>query len=356
MLKYCICLSLGVASFVGLPSRPVVVTPQDPGDPPPSGFTENKTVSVFYRGQRERLTPARYMEAVSAARPRIFVALCDGQTPRDCSAKRMSRSVTKTLDYLDDCIRLKGESEPLSSTLVFGAVEGGRSREWRRWSAARTARRPVDGFLLDGFFQRGAEEEGREDLAEVARLVAEEVSPVLPADKPRMLLGPCGPRAVVDLVSAGVDVFDASFATQAAEGGRALTFPVSVASERQQEQPEEDLPVATSEEVKKETPAGPWIDLKDAAFKEDFSPISPGCACPCCRRHTRAYLAHLLATKELLGPALLMAHNLHHWAAFFRGVRQSLDDESFANLKEIVNKSYEHLKGPDDFKENGVLE
>ena len=63
---------------------------------------------------------------------------------------------------------------------------------------------------------------------------------------------------------------------------------------------------------------------ESSLYKNDFSPPLKDCACPCCQRHTRAYVCHLLATGELLGSVLLAAHNLHHWFAFFDHLRRSI--------------------------------
>ncbi len=148
------------------------------------------------------------------------------QTPPEASAKRLSKSVNRSVELLDDCLGVL-DKDGDCSTAVFGAIEGGRSAEWRRRSCELvSSRRRAAGFLLDGFFLAPEEEDpSGEDLGEVARLVREEVSPRLPEDKPRAFLGPLGPRAVVELAAAGVDVFDSTYATDCAEKGWALTFP-----------------------------------------------------------------------------------------------------------------------------------
>ncbi len=316
----------------------MLVTPQDPLDPPPAGFTENKTVSVFYRNNRDKLTSSRFVTAcASAALPNAIVALCDGQTPKDSSSKRLQKSVNRSAEFLDECIAELEKLDVESKPALFASVTGGRSREWRKRSAEAAAKRStaVHGFMLDGFF---LDSRDKHDVDEVCRIIKEEVMPSLPSDKPKAFFGPVDPRAALALIEVGVDLFDSSFAVEAAEKGLALTYPHGMESGGVLE----DLPNAAESQDKENLSEGPWIDLKDSAlFREDFSSLVRGCSCPACRRHTRAYVCHLLSTNELLGPALLVSHNLHHSAAFFRAVGRAVDEGSMEKLKEKILKCYD---------------
>ena len=76
-----------------------------------------------------------------------------------------------------------------------------------------------------------------------------------------------------------------------------------------------------------------FLDLNDSdAFKNDFQPLVPYCDCYVCKRHTRAYVNHLLGTKELLAQILLIIHNLHHYGKFFQNIRQAISDDRLEEL------------------------
>ena len=79
-----------------------------------SGYHTNSTVSVFTFSNRVNLTVAAYCAGVEAAHPAAFLALCDGDTQPGCSNKRVSKSVSKTIDFTDDCLRFREESPTLS--------------------------------------------------------------------------------------------------------------------------------------------------------------------------------------------------------------------------------------------------
>ena len=163
--------------------------------------------------------------------------------------------------------------------------------------------------------------------------------PLLPENKPRIYLGSCDPWKVLRLVEMGVDMFDSSYAYHAAESGLALVFPNTVPGSQKKEptSPPETLSLTTQDNSFPSS-SNFHLDLRDtSSFKEDFSPISSVCRCHACRRHTRAYINHLLSTDELLGPVLLVMHNLHHYANFFEAVRECLESRgSLEPMKEAL--------------------
>jgi queuine tRNA-ribosyltransferase subunit QTRTD1 len=78
------------------------------------------------------------------------------------------------------------------------------------------------------------------------------------------------------------------------------------------------------------------MNLKDESFKDDFSPLVGTCSCYTCRCHTRGYLNHLLATQEMLGPTLLMIHNLYHLGTFFTSIRDSITAGSYNQMYDMI--------------------
>ena len=291
-----------VGRFMGLDEAKsaVALTPFDVCDlEPRTGFHQNKSVSVFSYGNREAVDPKRFCDIVEASKPDIVIPICDGETPRDASNKRLSKAVSRSLTFLDDCLkRLRGR-------FVLGAVQGGYNAASRRISATETAKRNVDGFVIDGF------EAGDFDLDLVKKSVLPQL---MPETKPRYAPGPLTPSLILDLIDAGVDIFDTSICFKATESGMALTFPF-----------EEDEKGAFQ------------IDLNKSEFKEDFTPISTTCSCYTCEKHTKAYINHLLKTKELLAPVLLTIHNLHHFLTFISAIRRRVrNGESLAGMKKTL--------------------
>jgi hypothetical protein len=111
----------------------------------------NKYVSIWDNGNRESVTVDTYMTAVDAMKPDAYVALCDGETPKNCPTKRIAKSVAKTLQCLDDTLVLASlktsketsteTSKEETSTFLFGVVEGGYDAKARRLSAEQLAKR-----------------------------------------------------------------------------------------------------------------------------------------------------------------------------------------------------------------------
>jgi queuine tRNA-ribosyltransferase subunit QTRTD1 len=308
----------GLASFIGLPEHPLLLSLHDSEQELRTGYNRNKSVSVWQFGSNQQhVEPAQYIELVRRARPAAFLALCDGDTPRDCSNKRISHSVSKSLAFLDSCLEKASLLPELAGTAVIAAVEGGLELKARRKSAREVAARPVHGFLLDGFHQHGPASEHvvfdtfREALAESVVL--------LPEEKPRFYFGAAPPHLVFELVGAGVDVFDCTYPNVVTERDAALVFPNSLsAGERQGRE------------------AAYERSMEDESFKMDFSPLVTGCTCHTCQHFTRAYVHHLVTTKEMLGRVLLALHNLHHYHTFHTSLQAAVRQDTVEQLRTAV--------------------
>lgn len=155
-----------------------------------------------------------------------------------------------------------------------------------------------------------------------------EVVKYLPEEKPRLYQGSCDPLRILELIELGVDMFESSYVYHGSQDGFALSFPNKL----------EDEVIPENEDTNgaNEKLLGYRLDIKDPMFKEDFSPLVKTCSCYACRKHTRAYVNHLLFTKELLGYVLLMIHNLHHYKVFFQTIRDCIDKEG--SLESIKSK------------------
>ncbi len=180
----------------------------------------------------------------------------------------------------------------------------------------------MDGYLLDSFHSNG-ESSLSMNMDEVTTILAEDVNPGLVKEKPRFFFGMCDPMMVLKLVKLNVDFFESSYAYHLTKQGLALTFPNRLDSEELNESL-----VDTEHNEKTDAKKSFYIDLKNDKFKNDFGPISKSCQCYTCRKHTRGYINHLLATKELLADVLLVIHNLDYYATFFDTIREAIPDEA----------------------------
>ena len=180
---------------------------------------------------------------------------------------------------------------------LFGIVQGGMYNDLRKESAERTVEIGFPGYALGGL----SVGEPRPETWEVVN----ETIPRLPADKPRYVMGVGTPEEIVEYVRHGVDMMDCVLPTRAARHG--LLF--------------------TSEGK---------INIKNARFARDESPLDPQCPCAVCARYSRAYLRHLYASQELLAQILNTHHNLAYYLGLMRRVRQSIILGEFADAPSAV--------------------
>ena len=174
---------------------------------------------------------------------------------------------------------------------LFGIVQGGMYEALREESAARLAELDFPGYAIGGVSVGEPKEDMRRIVAHTPRL--------LPAAKPRYLMGVGTPEDLVEGVGAGVDMFDCVMPTRNARNGHLFTR---------------------------------FGDLKirNARHREDERPLDPTCACHTCANFSRAYLHHLERCGEMLAPMLASIHNLHYYVNLMREVRAALDEGRFA--------------------------
>jgi queuine tRNA-ribosyltransferase len=171
---------------------------------------------------------------------------------------------------------------------LFGIVQGGMYKDLRRESAERLVEMDFDGYAIGGLSVGEPPELTLEMIAEVL--------PLLPADKPRYVMGVGYPDQIEQYARMGVDMMDCVLPTRAARHG--LLF--------------------TSEGR---------INIKGARYAEDQGPADPACNCPVCQRYSRAYLRHLMQAHEALSGTLNTIHNLAYYLGIMERVRASLQAE-----------------------------
>ncbi|NWI18250.1 QTRT2 ribosyltransferase, partial [Crypturellus soui] len=331
----------GAAKFIGMPDTVLYCSLQDPVASCPSGYNTNKAVSLWGTSGRMEVTASKFMDMQRAIKPDWFQCISDGDTVSgEVGRKRAKKSVDRSLSFLDECLQLLEKSPELQGSVMIGAIEGGDVLEERLRSARETAKRPVGGFLLDGF-------QGHAMAKETKLNLIASVTAVLPEDKPRIIHGIGKPDEVLECIERGVDIFESFFPFQVTERGCALSFSydchpnpeaAAVLNQNGVQDPEENHAGKDEDEISGADPEiTPFeICLKDKRYQEDFGPLLEGCTCYCCQRHTRAYVHHLLVTNELLAGVLLMMHNFQHYFSFFGAIRDALRDDKLEQLKELI--------------------
>lgn len=156
---------------------------------------------------------------------------------------------------------------------LFGIVQGGMFKDQRKRSVEQLCEMDFSGFAIGGL-SVGEEKD-------VMHQMTGFTAPLLPEDKPRYLMGIGMPEDIQMAIRAGVDMFDCVLPTRLARHGNAFS--------------DQGL-----------------LNLNNATFKEDFAALTKGCDCYCCQNFSRAYLAHLIRSKEILGIVLLTLHNINY--------------------------------------------
>jgi len=193
------------------------------------------------------------------------------------------------------------EAQRRADQALFGIVQGGVFPDLRAESATFLRGLDLPGYAIGGL-SVGETKEQMHAMLEV-------VTPLLPADKPRYLMGVGSPEDLFEGVSRGVDLFDCVLPTRVARNGGLLTRRGR-------------------------------INLRNARYAEDPAPIEAGCDCYACRHFSRAYLRHLIKANEIFGLRLATLHNLRFMLRTMGEIRQSILDGTFAALKAAFLEQY----------------
>ncbi|XP_053676230.1 queuine tRNA-ribosyltransferase accessory subunit 2 [Anopheles nili] len=286
---------------------------RDPSESPIAGIPEKESIPVYTRYGRRNLTAQDYMTVVETFRPDAYVPLYDGDTDAASSKKREQKSLDRTEKFVEQCLERHRNSDALRTSCLIGPIVGGFNEKLRERSVnfLQSLDASFVGYLIDGLYTHGVNVEHMDGTATLP--IVTDVCSRLPAEKVRFCLGAFDPKLVLEMIAAGVDIFDTSYVyVKSAQQHRALVFSFDVAS--------------PGEHVTE-------LDTTDTRWADDFSPILPGCSCYTCKKHSRAYVHHLHNTREMLGPILLMIHNLHHYMEYFKTIRTHVNNDTLPELK-----------------------
>lgn len=262
---------------------------------------EGVAFSSHIDGSRHLLTPERSMEIQRLLGSDIVMAFDEctknGAT-RDEAAVSMERSMrwaARSRQGFDD------GAEHAAGAALFGIQQGALDEELRRISAQKLIEIGFDGYAVGGL----AVGEGQE-----AMFATLDFAPgMLPADRPRYLMGVGKPDDIVGAVERGIDMFDCVLPTRSGRNGQAFTWN------------------------------GP-LNIRNARFAEDQEPLDAACTCPVCATWSRAYLHHLVKAGEILGAMLMTQHNISFYQALMAAIRESIAEGRFADFARDFRARY----------------
>jgi len=235
-------------------------------------------------GSRHMLSPERSIEVQRLLGSDIvmqFDQLVPTTSSPQAQREAMERSIRwarRSRDEFDRC-------DHSERSAIFGIQQGALDEKLRRSSAGALIDIGFDGYAVGGL----AVGEGQEAMLGCLDFAAE----MLPADRPRYLMGVGKPDDIVEAVLRGIDMFDCVLPTRSGRTGQAFTAD------------------------------GP-LNMRNARFAEDRDPIEPGCPCPACAQFERAYVHHLVKSGEILGAMLMTQHNLSFYQRVMDGLRGAI--------------------------------
>ncbi len=248
-------------------------------------------------GQKLFLTPEKSIMIQNKLDSDIAMSF-DECPPASASHEYLKNSVERTLRWAKRGKEV--HNNPRQS--LFGIVQGGAYEDLRKYSAIETVKMDFDGYSIGGVANDG---ESKEDMYKAIDYSIK----YLPEDKVRYLMGIGEPLDLLEGIERGVDLFDCVLSTRIARHGNAFTRSGK-------------------------------INLRNAKYREDFSPLDENCDCYACQNHTKAYIRHLVTTDEILGAELLSIHNTRFLIKMMEEIREAIKKDSFLEYKEKFLEKY----------------
>ncbi len=260
---------------------------------------EGVTFASHIDGKRIFMGPEESMQIQSNLGSTIAMAF-DECVENPAKYEYAKDSCARTVRWLKRCKaemdRLNSLPETLNKNqLLFGINQGCTYDDLRVENMKEIAELDLDGYAIGGL----AVGEPKEDMYRIISAV----EPYMPENKPRYLMGVGTPGNIIEGVSRGVDLFDCVMPSRNARHGHLNTWKGI-------------------------------ININNAKYEKDPSPIDSECDCPTCRNFSRSYIRHLFKCKEMLAMRLCVIHNLYFYNNMMEKIRESLDNGNFSEFKE----------------------
>ena len=247
-------------------------------------------------------TPESVVEIQRNLGSDIMMAL-DECTTYPCMLDQAIESNKITLNWAQRSLNAFLDSNPLYGyeQTLFAIIQGSTYEEVRRQSATALVEMDFPGYAIGGL----SVGEPKQAMFEMTKVCTE----ILPENKPRYLMGVGKPEDLVEAIGLGIDMFDCVMPTRNGRKGTVFTRD------------------------------GPLV-VKNATYKENFTPIDPECQCYTCRHFTRAYIRHLFKAEEILGMRLASLHNLYFYLEIMYQARMAIQQDRYQSWKKRFLSRY----------------
>ncbi|KQX49065.1 tRNA guanosine(34) transglycosylase Tgt [Paenibacillus sp. Root444D2] len=248
-------------------------------------------------GDKLFLSPEKAMEIQNALGSDIMMAF-DECPPFPAEYDYVKKSLERTTRWAERC--LQSHSRPNDQGL-FAIIQGGMHEDLRRLSAEQLTSMDFPGYAIGGL-----------SVGEPKHLMYEVLdytTPLMPANKPRYLMGVGSPDALIEGSIRGIDMFDCVLPTRIARNGTCMT------SEGR-------------------------LVIRNAKHATDFGPLDPKCTCYTCTNYSRAYIRHLIKADETFGIRLTTIHNLHFLLQLMRDVRGAIQEDRLLDFRDEFFAAY----------------
>lgn len=271
-------------------------------------LAENRKISeegvVFkshLNGDRMLFSPETVMDIEEKLGADIIMAF-DECIPYPADEKYVKNSVERTLRWAKRC----KEAHKREDQALFGIVQGGEYEEYRKHCAEELAKMDFPGYSIGGT--------SIGEPKDVFSKMVDYSVKYLPPEKPRYLMGVGSLDFIFEGIEKGVDMFDCVLPTRIARHGALMTSKGRV-------------------------------NIRDAKYKEDFTPLDDECDCYTCKNYTKAYLRHLYVADETFGKRLLSMHNIRFLIHMMEEARKAIKEDRFLEFKEEMLAKYGSKKG-----------
>ena len=252
-------------------------------------------------GSKHFFTPEKVMQIEEDLGADIIMSF-DECCPYPSTYEYTKNSMERTTRW---AVRCKNAHKNTEKQGLFGIIQGGFYKDLRKQSAEDLVKLNFPGYAIGGI----SVGEPKEEFLDILRYT----TPLMPEDKPRYLMGVGTPDYLIEAAISGIDMCDCVLPTRIARNGTAMTWNGKVV-------------------------------IRNATYERDFTPLDPECDCYTCKNYTRAYIRHLVKTKEILGTRLLSIHNLYFLTKLMERVRIEIENDSLLEFKDQFYKKYGYSK------------
>ena len=252
-------------------------------------------------GSKQFISPEISIDMQNTLGSDIIMAF-DECAPYPANRSYIEHSMMRTSRWAKRCKEFHKDTDKQA---LFGIVQGGMYKDLREISAKSLVDLDFPGYAVGGL----SVGEPKDLMIDVLNFTTD----YLPENKPRYLMGVGSPDYLFEAVQYGIDMADCVLPTRIARNGTAMTSKGKIV-------------------------------IKNAKYKEDFTPLDHDCDCYTCKNYSRAYIRHLFNVNEILAYRLVTIHNLHFLLNLMKGIRKSIIDDRFMEFKNNFYKNYGYEK------------